>query len=100
LEFIGYEEIPLLPSLIGISLSHRFAFQFDLVRIMDQPGEGNRPIANEMNLLKNTVKKYRRLVEKHGFLDPGNPFAVPRRTRARDESPLVSQAHALHGRAV
>lgn len=37
-------------------------------------GEGNRPIAGAMNLSKNTVKKYRRLAEKHGFLDAGKPL--------------------------
>lgn len=37
-------------------------------------GEGNRPIAAATNLSKNTVKKYRRLAEKHGFLDADQPL--------------------------
>jgi transposase len=37
-------------------------------------GEGNRPIAFAMNLSKNTVKKYRRFAEQHGFLDATTPL--------------------------
>ena len=37
-------------------------------------GEGSRTIARTLQMSKNTVKKYRRLASKHGFLDPTKPL--------------------------
>ena len=36
--------------------------------------EGNRTIARELRMSRNTVKKYRRLAAKHGFLDASKPL--------------------------
>ncbi|RJP18627.1 MAG: transposase [Candidatus Omnitrophota bacterium] len=36
--------------------------------------EGNRTIAKAMKISKTTVKKYRRLASRHGYLDPARPL--------------------------
>jgi len=55
-------------------------------------GEGNRPIGRSLNLSKNTVKKYRRLAEQHGFLEEGRPLPTIEDLRGV-MTPLASPKH-------
>jgi len=55
-------------------------------------GEGNRPIARALNLSKNTVKKYRRVAEQHGFLEQEKPLPTLEEL-GRVMTPLESPKH-------
>ncbi len=55
-------------------------------------GEGNRPVSRAMKISKNTVKKYRRLAEQHGFLDSNHPLPSIEEL-GRVMNPLPSPKH-------
>lgn len=52
-------------------------------------GEGNRTIAREMRLSRNTVRKYRSLAEQHQFLDPERELPSVKELTATMIPPLL-----------